>query len=159
MRSYEYSFKDYALDILPNRIKMIDSMLKHSFKVKKLFSKGTGEKGVIKKIGRVDDFKGFYGFVKKGKVIYVGTSEKVINRLTYQVKGHTKYQAHLAWELAKEHNIWINSKFKIPDLDTAKEKIFKMDVFFMEVTSPIERYLLEPYAAMHYNCAFNSFES
>jgi len=158
MRPYEYTFENYAIDILPKRIEMIDSILKHAFKVKQLFTKGTGEKGVIKKLGRVDDFKGIYGFVKKGTVIYVGTSEKVINRLTYQVKGHTKYQAHLAWEIAKQNKLWVDKKIKIPDLNAAKEQIMKLDVFFMEVTSPVERYLLEAYAAMHYNCKFNSFE-
>jgi len=159
MKNYEHTFEEYANAILPSRIQMLESLLPNAFKVSKLFKKGAGERGVIKRLGRMDDFKGIYLFVKAGKVIYVGTSEKVINRLIYHVKGHTKYQAHLAWELAKEKGLWVNKKMEIPDLEAAKKEVMKLQVFFMEITSPIERYLLEIYAAMYFECKFNYFES
>ncbi|MDX1628363.1 MAG: hypothetical protein R3345_06670 [Fulvivirga sp.] len=159
MKNQEYTFKDYANQILPRKIKMLESLIPNAFEVSKLFKKGSGERGVIKKLGRIDDFKGIYAFIDQGKVIYVGASEKVINRLIYQTKGHTKYQAHLAWELAKSEGLWVNKKLEIPDLDKAKKKIMKMQLIFMEITSPIERSLLEIYAAMYFECPFNYFES
>lgn len=158
MKNYEYTFGDYATNILPSRVEMMESLLPHAFKVSKLFGKGTGERGVVKKLGRMMDFKGIYAFAKQGTIIYVGTSEKVINRVVYHVKGHTKYQAHLAWEIAKDKGLWINKKMGIPNLESAKKEVSKLEVLFMEVTSPIERYLLEAYAAMHFNCKYNSFE-
>lgn len=158
MKNYEYSFEDYASKILPRRVEMMESLLPNAFEVKKLFRKGTGERGVIKRLGRMGDFKGIYAFVKNNEIVYVGTSEKVVNRLVYHIKGHTKYQAHLAWEIAKDSGLWVNKKMGIPDLDKAKERLLKYNVLFMEITSPIERYLLEIYAAMHFGCKFNDFE-
>ena len=158
MKNYEYDFNDYATTILPSRVEMMESLLPNAFKVSELFGKGSGERGVVKKLGRMMDFKGIYAFAKKGSIIYVGTSEKVVNRVIYHVKGHTKYQAHLAWEIAKEKGLWVNKKMEIPDLTAAKKEVSKLNVFFMEITSPIERYLLEAYAAMHFNCKYNVFD-
>lgn len=158
MKNYEYTFEDYATNILPSRVAMMESLLPHAFKVNKLFGKGSGERGVVKKLGRMMDFKGIYAFVRNGKIIYIGTSEKVVNRVVYHVKGHTKYQAHLAWEIAKEKGLWINKKMGIPDMNSAKAEVGKLNVLFLEITSPIERYLLEAFAAMHFNCKFNVFE-
>jgi len=158
MNNFEHSFEEYATKVLPRRTEMIESLIPHAFKVNQLFKPGTGEKGVIKKLGRMDDFKGFYAFVHQQQVVYVGTSEKVINRLIYHIKGHTKYQAHLAWELAKAKGYWVSKKMEIPDLDRAKQDVMKMKIIYMEVTSPIERQLLEIYAAMHFDCKYYHLE-
>ncbi|MTI20328.1 hypothetical protein E1176_04775 [Fulvivirga sp. RKSG066] len=159
MKNYEYTFDEYATKILPRRVEMIESLLPNAFKISRLFGKGVGEKGVIKRLGRMADFKGIYLFIKGSKVVYIGTSEKVINRLVYHIKGHTKYQAHLAWEIAKDRGLWVNKKMEVPDLDAAKAEVFKLKVLFLEITSPVERYLIEAYAAMHFECKFNYFES
>ncbi|MBL3657579.1 hypothetical protein [Fulvivirga sediminis] len=158
MKNFELSFEDYAQDILPRRMEMLNSLLKHPFPVKSLFGKGQGEKNVIKKIGRVSDFKGLYAFIQNDEVIYVGTSEKVVNRLSYQVKGYTKYQAHLAWEIAKEYDLYTNKKQGTPNLKKAKNIIMNMHVIFLEITSPLERHLMEVYSCMKFDCKFNIFE-
>lgn len=158
-KNYELTFEDYTKDVLPGKFEEFKSMIGRAFRVKDLFGRGQGEKSILKKIGRISDFKGVYAFIDEGEVIYVGTSEKVINRLSYQVKGYTKYQAHLAWELAKANDLYINKKRKIPNLDKAKSMIMNMKVLFMEITSPIERHLFEIYSCMHFDCKFNFVES
>ncbi|UII20045.1 hypothetical protein [Fulvivirga ligni] len=158
MDNFELSFEDYAQDILPRRLEMIKSLMKTPFPVKKLFGQGQGEKNVIKKLGRMSDFKGLYAFLQNDEIVYVGTSEKVINRLSYQVKGYTKYQAHLAWELAKAHGLYTNKKLQTPNLKKAKNIIMNMNVIFLEITSPIERHLMEIYSCMKFDCKFNFFD-
>jgi hypothetical protein len=159
MKNTQVTFEQYAHDILPEKLEKLKSMISEAYSVKDLFGKRQGEKSIIKKLGRLSDFKGVYAFVDRGDIIYVGTSEKVINRLSYQIKGYTKYQAHLAWELAKENELYINKKKKIPNLDKAKRLMMNMKVLFLEVTSPIERHLLELYSCMYFNCKFNFFET
>ncbi|MEX2336643.1 MAG: hypothetical protein WD555_05175 [Fulvivirga sp.] len=159
MKNTQVTFEQYAHDILPEKLEKLKSMISEAYPVKDLFGKRQGEKSIIKKLGRLSDFKGVYAFVDQGDIIYVGTSEKVINRLSYQIKGYTKYQAHLAWELAKENDLYINKKKKIPNLNKAKRLMMNMKVLFLEVTSPIERHLLELYSCMYFNCKFNFFET
>ncbi|MBL6449512.1 hypothetical protein JMN32_24585 [Fulvivirga sp. 29W222] len=159
MNNFEHTFEEYTQEYLPKRLEVFKSLIGKAFKVKDLFGKGQGEKSIIKKLGRLSDFKGVYAFIDDGEVIYVGTSEKVINRLSYHVKGYTKYQAHLAWELAKENNLYTDKKNKVPNLDKTKRMIMNMKVLFMEVTSPVERHLLEIYSCMYFDCKFNFFET
>lgn len=156
MNYYEHTFDEYANKILPARVEMLESLKPHAFKVGKLFTKGRGERGVIKRLGRMADFKGIYAFIWRSNFVYFGTSEKVINRLIYHVKGHTKYQAHLAWEIAKDKGLWINKKMEIPDMETAKKELLKYELVFLEISSPMERYLLEAYATMHFDCKYST---
>lgn len=159
MTNFDHTFEEYAEEYLPKRFEKLKSMISRAFWVKDLFGRGQGEKSIIKKIGRSTDFKGVYAFIENDEVIYIGTSEKVINRLSYQIKGHTKYQAHLAWELAKEKRLYVNGAKKSPNLSKTKDMIMDMKVFFMEVKSPVERHLLEIYSCMHFDCRFNFFDS
>lgn len=158
MKETELTFDKYAQDILPEKLERLKSLKSDAYSVKELFGRRQGEKSILKKLGRDSDFAGLYGFVDQGNVIYVGTSEKVINRLSYQIKGYTKYQAHLAWELAKEKELYTNKKKRIPNLTKAKKLMMNMQVFFLEVASPIERHLLELYSCMHFHCKFNFHE-
>lgn len=158
MKNTEPTFKDYALEILPDKFDQIKALIPEAFSVKELFGRGQGEKSILRKLKRTSDFKGLYAFIEDEEIVYVGTSEKVINRLTYQIKGYTKYQAHLAWELAKENNLYISKKRKTPNLAKAKKLIMNMKVIFMEVNSPIERQLLEIYCCMNFHCKYNFFD-
>lgn len=159
MDHFDLTFEEYTEKVLPQRLETLKTLMGKAYWVKDLFGKGQGEKSILKKLGRTNDFKGVYAFIDDGDIIYVGTSEKVINRVSYQIKGYTKYQAHLAWELAKENELYLNKRLKIPNLDKAKSMILNMKVLFMEVTSPVERHLMEIYSCMHFDCKFNFFET
>lgn len=159
MDHFDLTFEEYTEKVLPKRLEALKSLMGKAYRVKDLFGKGQGEKSIMKKLGRDTDFKGVYAFVDNGEIIYVGTSEKVINRVTYQIKGYTKYQAHLAWELAKENDFYINRQLKVPNLDKAKSMIMDMRVIFLEIKSPVERHLTEIYSCMHFDCKFNFFET
>lgn len=159
MDHFDLTFEEYTAKVLPQRLETLKALMGKAYWVKDLFGKGQGEKSILKKLGRTSDFKGVYAFIDDGDIIYVGTSEKVINRVSYQIKGYTKYQAHLAWELAKENELYINKRLKIPNLDKTKNMILNMKVLFMEVTSPVERHLMEIYSCMHFDCKFNFFET
>lgn len=159
MENFDLTFEEYTETVLPKRLQTLKTLMGRAYRVKDLFGKGQGEKSIMKKLGRDTDFKGVYAFIENDHVIYVGTSEKVINRVSYQIKGYTKYQAHLAWELAKHHDLYINKRLKIPNLDKTKNMIMNMKVMFLEISSPVERHLTEIYSCMHFDCKFNFFET
>ncbi|ELR69264.1 hypothetical protein C900_05335 [Fulvivirga imtechensis AK7] len=159
MENFDLTFEEYTEKVLPEHLGALKSLMGRAYRVKDLFGKGQGEKSIMKKLGRDTDFKGVYAFIDGSDVIYVGTSEKVINRVSYQIKGYTKYQAHLAWELAKYNDLYINKRLKIPNLDKAKSMIMNMKVMFLEISSPVERHLTEIYSCMHFDCKFNFFET
>lgn len=156
MGKYEHEFDEYCSKILPDKLQMFKNLMLKPFQINKLFITGRGEKGILRALGRINDFKGIYAFLEEGEVVYIGASEKVINRLNFQIKGHTKYQAHLAWEIIKNKS---NNGREVhrAELDKAKSKIKKMDLVFMEITSGVERQLFEIYCSMKLNSKYNSF--
>lgn len=54
--------------------------------------KGQGLKTILKELGRLQDFKGIYGFILDHQLVYIDDSSYVLKRVLRQYKGTTKYQ-------------------------------------------------------------------
>ena len=121
----------------------------------KTFSQpGIGIKLVLKKLGRVTDFKGIYIFIQNGKPVYIDESSYVVRRLLRHFKGSTRYQRKLANTITylKKKN---NPLFLVSD---ALAEMEEMQIVFMELPDDLERKITTLYLQSQYDCLYNMFE-
>lgn len=118
------------------------------------YKKGNGVKSILKKTGRLSDFKGIYGFIENEKLIYFDESSYVIRRLVRQFKGNSKYQQKLANVMVDAHR-HMNGFYTVSN---ALEAMKKMKIIFMDVPDDLERQLTTLYLQCQYECRYNRIE-
>jgi hypothetical protein len=118
------------------------------------FEKGMGVKSILKKTGRLTDFKGIYGFIEGGKIVYIDESSYVIRRLVRHFKGNSKYQRKLAQimvELHKESQSFYTET-------NALEAMKKMKIIYIDLPDDLERQITTLYLQCQFECTYNHFE-
>lgn len=115
---------------------------------------------------------GIYLFSEGGQPLYVGRTNRLRNRLQYHTRNNHN-QATFAFLLARYQTGNLKASYK-PEgsrkdllenpefraaFDTARERIRKMDVQFVEEPDPIKQTILEVFTAFETEAEFNDFEN
>lgn len=149
-----HRFDRIVKENLAKRKEMTDVLIGSALDADLFNRKGTGLKTILSKTGRVTDFKGIYGFVEKGKVVYLDESSYVIKRILRHYKGTSKYQLKLA------HIILNVKKEKRPtySIKDALNEMAKMKILFLDLPDDLERQLTTLYLQCQYECVYNRFD-
>ncbi len=117
--------------------------------------KGQGLKTILKELGRLQDFKGIYGFILDHQLVYIDDSSYVLKRVLRQYKGTTKYQRNLLHLIqdAREDIDLINNPL------VAEEQLHRMQVVIMEIPDDLERELTTIYLKCEFDCLYNRYEN
>ena len=165
----KYSFRELAIEVLPEYMKKMREAIKRSYPMTRFAIKGDGPKTILKQLGREKDFSGCYVFLKEEKPVYVGISRSVVQRLIQHVKGRTHYDASLAYRIASENypidmhmqrsEAMTDERFRIK-FEEAKAYIRSLSVSFIEIENDLELYLFEAYCALELNTfKWNTFRT
>jgi len=115
---------------------------------------------------------GIYLFSEGGQPLYVGRTNRLRNRLQYHTRNNHN-QATFAFLLARYQTGNLKASYK-PEgsrkdllenlefraaFDTARERIRKMDVQFVEEPDPIKQTILEVFTAFETEAEFNDFDN
>jgi hypothetical protein len=111
-----------------------------------------------------DNVKGAYVFYENDKMVYVGISQNIANRIYQHIKGTTHFSATFAIKILKTDNSKLKDK---PRKDfcsnviqrAQEERISKMKFSFIEINEDNELYLFEVWLAMNENTKYNTFET
>ena len=153
-QSLALRFNRIIKENLPSRKEMMSVLMENALPADIFYRKGMGVKSILKHTGRLTDFKGIYGFVKNGKVVYLDESSYVIRRLVRHYKGNSKYQLKLAHTILEIHKP-NNPSYTIKD---ALKEMKVMRIVFMDVPDDLERQLTILYLQCQYECIYNRFE-
>ena len=128
---------------------------------------GQGPTAILRKMDKNRDFAGCYVPWDGAEPFYTGISRAVVTRLMQHVRGRTHFSASLAYRIAcaenkhnlRRHKAMADVAFNLA-FETAKQRIVRMTVSFVEIENATERYLFEVYASMLLNTQqFNTFET
>lgn len=128
----------------------------------------------VKTMPRQMPVSGIYLWSEAGKHIYVGRSRRIRQRLQEHVRpssGHN--QASFAFLMARQETGMTDASYSpagsraqlLNDpifketFDTAKQRLAKMELRFVEETHPVRQCLLEVYVATALKTPFNDFAS
>lgn len=139
---------------LHKRREMISVLRENPVPSSLFHKKGMGVKSILKKTGRLTDFKGIYCFIEDGKIVYIDESSYVIRRLVRQYKGNSKYQRKLAQIMVDLHK---ESQPFYTESDALKA-MRKMQIIFMDLPDDLERQITTLYLQCQYECIYNHFE-
>ena len=115
---------------------------------------------------------GVYIFSEDGRALYVGRTNNLRKRLQYHMRNHHN-QATFAFLLAREQtgntratyqkegsrNDLLSQPAFRSAFDSARERIRKMDVQFIEELNPIRQALFEICAALRAKARYNDFDN
>jgi excinuclease UvrABC nuclease subunit len=118
--------------------------------------------------------KGIYIFSENGQHLYVGRSNDIRGRIGRHCRpGATHRMAAFAFKLARQATGFLKATYKkegsrkelmgIPEFSnafsTAKERIRKMDLRFIEVNDPIQQAIFEIYVSIALQTPYNDFDN
>lgn len=129
-------------------------LLESPLETEVFYKRGIGVKSILKSTGRLTDFKGIYGFIENGKVVYIDESSYVIRRILRHYKGNSKYQRKLAHVMTSIHS-QNQPLYLVTDAIAAMEK---MQLVFMDVPDDLERQLTTLYFQCQFECIYNRFD-
>lgn len=164
MDKINFTFQELANKELPRLLTALNDSKAYS--ISDLLGEGLGVATALKTIGKTEDFAGLYIFIDPSlltnqQVIYTGISRFVIQRLNQHIKGGNHNSASFAYKIAHKTTAHTGKRTELSQsYIQAEQKYLKgLQVKFIEVANPLERYIFEAYVAMHFNTAFNTFET
>ncbi|MEO9476527.1 MAG: hypothetical protein ABJG41_13375 [Cyclobacteriaceae bacterium] len=139
---------------LPKQLKIYAVLAENPLHTDMFHQLGIGLKTVLKKLGRIDDFKGIYILLENCKPVYIDESSNVLQRILQQFKGSSKYQRKLAHTMAniKSAN---NSLYTVNE---ALEEMKNMNLVLLELPDDLEREITKLYLQCHFDCMYNIYE-
>ncbi|MEP4534626.1 MAG: hypothetical protein ABJ004_16160 [Cyclobacteriaceae bacterium] len=139
---------------LPRQLKIYEVLAENPLQTGLFYQSGVGLKTILKKLGRIDDFKGIYILLENGKPVYIDESSNVLHRILQQFKGSSKYQRKLAHTMAniKSAN---NTLYTVNE---ALEDMKHMNVVLLELPDDLEREITKLYFQCHFDCVYNIYE-
>jgi hypothetical protein len=163
----QFTFNQLASDIMPNHMERMRKAMLNPHPMALFGTQGLGPKGILNHLGLAEDFTGCYVFLEKEVPIYVGISRSVIQRLIQHVKGHSHYDATLAYRIASDnsaHGLQRDTAMNDPEFQNefnrVKEHLKSLNVAFIEIENDLELYLFEVYCAMDLKTEkWNSFRT
>jgi hypothetical protein len=161
-----HSFRVLAAKILPGHMKVLRRAMGSPYRARIFKKPGCGVKGLLKVVGREKDFPGLYVLLENRMPIYVGISRRVVARLRQHLTGRTHFDASLVYAMARKKwngkgrrgALMKSSAFR-KAFAAAQGRLSKCKVAFVEITDPVTLYLFEGYAAIKFNCAWNTFRT
>lgn len=152
--SLSHRFDRIVIDNLKKRHDMFKLLMKRPIPTDMFYESGSGLKTIFKELGRVQDFKGIYGFMLGTKLVFIDESSYVLRRVLRQFKGNTKYQRNL-------FNIILESREDadmISNMLVAEIQLQRMRLVFLEIPDDLERELTYIYLKCQYDCKFNRYK-
>ena len=164
MDKINFTFQELAEKELPRLLTALNAS--SSYALSDLLGEGTGIASALKTIGKHKNFEELYVFIDESlppeqQVIYTGISRFVIQRLYQHIKVRNHNAASFAYKIAHKNTAHIGTRNKMPPehIQTEQTYLKKLKVKFIKIENPLERYILEAYVAMHFNTAYNTFET
>lgn len=158
MEDCDHTFYELAKEVFPKYLIDVEDKIKAPHNISNHFCEGKGYKTALSELNLSEDFQGVYVILHSNQVIYVGISQKVIQRLIQHTKGINHNQASLAYKIAKKQSGHNGGRRELA-LDRGKEFLQECTFAFMKLTNPVERNLFEAFLIMHYKTKFNDFET
>ena len=115
---------------------------------------------------------GIYLLSERGRALYVGRSNNLWRRLQFHTRNNHN-QATLAFLIARRKTGFVKASYQSKgsrqdllrnprfraEFDVARERIWQMDVQFVEMRDPIKQTLLEVFAALQTGAQYNDFDN
>lgn len=139
---------------LPKRLEMFKVLMEKPHSSKLFSTHGVGLKTILTHLGRIQDFKGIYAFIKDGRPVYIDESAYAANRVLRHYKGTTKYQlklAHLILEAKQE----TDPNYSLKE---AKTELSRFDVLFLDLPDDLERQITTIYLQCQFDCVYNRYD-
>lgn len=152
--SLSHRFQRIVTENLPKRLEMFKVLMESPIDHRLFAQKRQGLKTIVKKLGRLQDFKGIYGFILDHQVVYIDDSSYVLKRVLRQYKGTNKYQRNLHQLIqdAREDLDIVNNGL------VAEEQLHRMQIVVMEIPDDLERELTTVYLKCEFDCLYNRYE-
>lgn len=159
----QYSFEELALRVLPAYMAQLRKRMETPTPLRDFNVKGIGPVTLAKTYGLSGDPSGCYAILDKGRPVYVGISQHVIQRIMEHIRRGDHYTASLAYRIAFHRyphtktadqamqDLLFRSRF-----DEAQAYIRELDVAFIEISNPLELYVFEAYCAMELQTGLDS---
>lgn len=164
MDKINFTFQELADKELPRLLTVLTDSKVYS--ISDLLSRGSGIVAALKTIGKTEDFAGLYIFIdpslpRSEQVIYTGISRFVVQRLNQHIKVGNHNSASFAYKIAHKKTAHTGKRTELSALHIQTEQTYLkgLQVKFIEIQNPLERYIFEIYVAMHFDTAFNTFET
>ena len=164
MDKINFTFQELAAKELPRLLTALNDAKAYS--ISDLLGEGSGVATALKTIGKTEDFAGLYIFIDPSlptneQVIYTGISRIVVRRLNQHIKVGNHNSASFAYKIAHKTTAHTGKRIELSQLHIQTEQTYLkgLQVKFIEIQNPLERYIFEAYVAMHFNTAFNTFET
>ena len=162
-----FTFSELAEDVLPEFMRRMEERTMIPHILADFAVEGVGVQTLLEQLNLPADFPGAYVLIDGEKPIYVGISRTVIQRLRQHVLGNTHFEASLAYKMAAAQNpheltrneAMENDGFR-HHFEAARDYIRTLKVAFIEIETPLERYLFEPFCAMELDTSeWNTFDT
>lgn len=161
-----HTFLQLATDVLPGYLRLLEERLQDPLPMAGFAARGVGIARLAGRLGLASDSPGCYVLVDKGRPFYTGISRTVLRRLRQHVLGDSHNVATLAYMLAAAKLGYTGARglaMEDPQFaatfEEEREHLKGMDVAFVEIRKPVERYLFEVYCAMALDTLANTFET
>ncbi|MCF7802698.1 MAG: GIY-YIG nuclease family protein [Candidatus Marinimicrobia bacterium] len=165
-----YCYNELTETVLPEYLKTLKQQIDAPIPMSRFTEKGIGIRTLLKQFGFQSDFPGCYVFIEKEDPIYVGISQKLVTRINQHVNGKSHFSASLAYRMTMESYDGETEQYTRKQLmnmdkfrtlfEQKKKYLSELDVAFIEIDNPVERYLFEIYCAMELDTSrWNTFET
>ena len=165
-----YSYDELTETVLPEYLKSLKQEFESPIPMSNFTEEGVGIRTLLNQFGFESDFPGCYVLIESGEPIYVGISQKVVTRINQHVNGKNHFSASLAYRMAVDvydGDIEQSTRKQLMNVDNfyalfeeKKRYLSSLDVAFIGIDNPVERYLFEIYCAMAFDTSqWNTFET
>ena len=147
-------FERIVNENLPKHLKIYEVLAENPMHTDMFYQPGVGLKTILKKLGRIDDFKGIYIFLENGQPVFTDESSNVLHRILQQFKGSSKYQrklAHTMTNIKSTHN-------SLYTVNEALKEMKCMSLVLLELPDDLEREITKLYLQCHFDCLYNIYE-
>ena len=161
-----HSFQELAQRVLPDHLRRLEAAMPASVRLGDFAATRTPPPKLVPNVVDLRDFSGCYVLIDQ-RPIYVGISRHVPKRLKQHVAGRTHFDASLAYRMAKEvmpHEMtrggaMSDAAFR-KHFEERREYLKEIRVAAIQIDDPLELYLFEAYAALHFDTAkWNTFRT
>ncbi len=163
-----HDFATLATAVLPELLQKLRKALEQPHDASYFSQKGRGNgvASILKRLGKNEDFSGLYAFLEAGKPMYVGISRGVIGRLRDHLLGTDHYTASLLYSMAcvgcttkARRDDRMKDALFMKAFEVARSALSNCRVAFIEIPNPLVLYVFEAYAAMAFDCKWNTFRT
>jgi len=168
-----HDFATLTTKVLPSHLQSLTLAMRSPTPLSEFAERKKGVRSLLKARGLSTDFSGSYIFIEDSKPLYVGISRTVFGRLRSHVYGDTHTSATLAFRMADAAAAKALGANQATTRDAAmrdttfkalfrqkRSELHKFTVAWTLIDNPVELYVFEVFAAMHFETGqWNTFET